>query len=145
MAKQRSVSVSRLIDAPADVIFDLLAHPDRHAEIDGSGTVRSAKGDPSTRLELGSKFGMKMKLGVPYDISNRVVEFEEGRLITWAHFGGHRWRYELEPTDDGTMVTETFDWSTSKAPWFIELAGYPKSHPENMRKTLERLEAVVTA
>lgn len=145
MAKERSVSVSRLIDAPADVIFDLLAHPDRHAEIDGSGTVRSSKSEPSTRLAMGSKFGMKMKLGVPYDISNKVVEFEEGKALAWAHFGGHRWRYELEETAEGTMVTETFDWSTSWMPLFIEMVGYPKSHPENMRKTLERLESVVTS
>jgi len=145
MAKERCVSVSLLIDAPAEKIFDLLAHPHRHAEIDGSGTVKSSKSDDSTRLEMGTKFGMKMRFGVPYDISNTVVEFEEGRLIAWRHFGGHRWRYELEETPEGTMVTETFDWSTSMAPIFIELAGYPKKHPDSMRKTLERLKGVVTA
>ncbi len=74
-----------------------------------------------------------------------MVEFEENRLIAWAHFGGHRWRYELEPIDEGTRVTETFDWSTAKAPKFIELMGYPKKHPANMEKTLERLESHVTA
>lgn len=145
MSKQRSVSVSRQIAAPADVIFDILANPARHAEIDGSGTVRSAKDDAPERLELGTRFGMKMKIGVPYDMRSEVVEYEENRLIAWAHFGKHRWRYELEPNDEGTLVTETFDWSTSLAPFFIELAGYPKKHPANMEATLERLEAVATA
>lgn len=145
MAKERSVSVSRLIDAPADAIFDVLADPARHAEIDGSGTVRGAKGEKSQRLELGSKFGMKMKMVVPYDMSSTVVEFEENRLIAWSHFYKHRWRYELEEVDGGTMVTETFDWSTALIPKTIELMGYPKSHPKHMQKTLERLEAVVTA
>ena len=144
MSKERQVSVSRLIDASPEAIFDVLADPARHAEIDGSGTVRAAR-TPAQRLALGTKFGMKMKLGVPYNMSSTVVEFEENQLIAWAHFGKHRWRYELEPTDGVTMVTETFDWSTSIMPLFIELAGYPKSHPKNMRKTLERLEAVVTA
>ena len=145
MSKQRSVSVSRQIAAPADVIFDILADPARHAEIDGSGTVRGAKLDDPERLKMGSKFGMKMKIVVPYDMRSTVVEFEEGRLIAWAHFGKHRWRYELEPNDEGTLVTETFDWSTALSPQFIELAGYPKKHPANMEKTLERLDAVATA
>lgn len=145
MAKERSVSVSRLINAPADVIFDVLADPARHAEIDGSGTVRGAKGESSQRLELGSKFGMKMKMIVPYEMSSTVVEFEENRRIAWAHFYKHRWRYELEEVDGGTMVTETFDWSTALIPKSIELMGYPKSHPKHMAKTLERLDALVTA
>jgi hypothetical protein len=145
MSKQRSVSVSRQIAAPADVIFDILADPSRHAEIDGSGTVRGAKLDDPERLKMGSKFGMKMKIFVPYDMRSTVVEFEEGRQIAWAHFGKHRWRYELEPNDDGTLVTETFDWSTALSPQFIELSGYPKKHPANMEKTLERLEAVAIA
>ena len=145
MSKQRSVSVSRQIAAPAEVIFDILADPSRHAEIDGSGTVRGAKLDDPERLKMGARFGMKMKIVVPYDMRSTVVEFEENRLIAWAHFGKHRWRYELEPNDEGTLVTETFDWSTALSPQFIELAGYPKKHPANMEKTLERLDAVATA
>jgi len=145
MAKERSVSVSRLINAPAETIFDILANPARHAEIDGSGTVRGAKQTEPERLKMGAKFGMKMKLVVPYDMRSTVVEFEENRLIAWAHFGKHRWRYELEPVDDATMVTETFDWSTSVFPAGIEMLGYPKKHVPNMQKTLERLEAVATA
>ena len=56
-------TVERLIAAPAAAIFDLLADPSRHQEIDGSGTV---KGTPegSQRLALGSKFGMSMKMGI---------------------------------------------------------------------------------
>ena len=143
MSKQRSVSVSRQIAAPADVIFDILADPSRHAEIDGSGTVRGAKLDDPERLKMGAKFGMKMKIVVPYDMRSTVVEFEEDRLIAWAHFGKHRWRYELEPTDGGTLVRETFDWSTAIWPRGIELMGYPKKHPANMAATLERLAALV--
>lgn len=144
MAEERTVSVSRLIDAPAGQIFDVLANPARHAEIDGSGSVRASKEEEPERLTLGSKFGMKMKMGVPYDIRNTVVEYEEDELIAWAHFGKHRWRYELEEVEGGTMVTETFDWSTAIIPKFIEIMGYPKKHVPSMQKTLERLEAVAT-
>ncbi len=143
MGRVRSVSVERVIPATADRIFDILADPSRHQDFDGSDTVRSARGEP-TRLALGSRFSMNMKMGVPYLISNKVVEFEENRLIAWRHFGRHIWRYELEPTDGGTLVRETFDWSTSLFPRGIELMGYDKSHPSNMELSLERLEALVT-
>ncbi len=74
-----------------------------------------------------------------------MKEYEKDRLIAWAHMGGHRWRYELEPVDGGTRVTETFDWSTSSSPKAIERMGYPKKHPTNMEATLERLDQHVTA
>ncbi len=138
---EQKVSVSLLIDAPADHIFDILASPDGHAKMDGSGTVRAARSDQ--RLEMGSKFSMRMKLGVPYVIGNTVVEFDENRLIAWQHIGKHRWRFELEPQGDQTLVTETFDWSTSFLPAAIEAAGYPKRHPVGMGKTLERLAELV--
>lgn len=142
----RSVSVSRVIAAPPEKIFDVLATPSGHAVIDGSGTVKGEQVGPDRLTKVGDRFGMKMKMyGLPYKMSSNVVEFEENRLIAWAHFGGHRWRYELEPVEEGTRVTETFDWSTAKAPKFIELMGYPDKHPAAMEKTLERLDEHVTA
>jgi uncharacterized protein YndB with AHSA1/START domain len=135
--------VSRVITASPEAIFDVLADPARHGDIDGSGMVQNVRGE-SKRLELGSTFGMDMKLGpLPYRISNKVVELEENRLIAWAHFGGHRWRYELEPVDGGTKVTESFDWSTARIPQAIELMGYPKKHPANMEATLDRLATLL--
>lgn len=139
----RVVSVSRVIHASPEAIFDVLTDPARHGEIDGSGMVQRLRGE-SARLELGSKFGMDMKMGLlPYRITNTVVEYEENRLIAWRHVGKHRWRYELEPVEGGTKVTESFDWSTATSPKAIELMGYPKKHPANMEATLERLANVV--
>lgn len=145
MTKHRSTSVARVINASPEAIFDVLADPSRHAEIDGSGTVLGSKADAPKRLTLGSKFGMKMRIVLPYSMGSTVVEFEENRRIAWAHFGKHRWRYELEPVDGGTLVTETFDWSTSLLPWYIEAVGYPAKHEVSMEKTLDRLSEVVTA
>lgn len=143
-SNEQIVSVTRNIAAPPEVIFDLLADPARHAEIDGSGMVQQNRG-ASERLALGSKFGMDMKFGpIPYRITNTVVEFEENRLIAWCHFGKHRWRYELEPRDDGTTdVTESFDYSHAAVPKAIELMGYPAKHADNIAATLERLAGVV--
>jgi uncharacterized protein YndB with AHSA1/START domain len=110
------VSESRVISAAPEVIFDLLADPSRHAVFDGSGTVRASRPDAPSRLTLGAQFGMDMKMGVPYRMTNTVVEFEENRRIGWRHVGGHVWRYELEPVEGGTKVTESFDMTTAKSP-----------------------------
>jgi hypothetical protein len=134
----RVVSCERLILAEASLIFDILADPSRHAAIDGSGTVQGHVGK-QRRLALGSTFAMKMRFGIPYQIKSRVYEFEEGRLIAWGHLGGHRWRYELKTEGEHTLVTETFDWSTSRLPIAIQILGYPRRHRSNIEQTLERL------
>ena len=144
MTRERRVSVRRTIPADPTAIFAVLSDATQHARIDGSGSVRGARAAEPEPLHLGTRFGMDMKIGVPYRITNEVVELEQDRLIAWRHFGGHRWRYELEPVDGGTEVIETFDWSTSKAPWFIELCRWPRRHPPAMAATLERLEQAVT-
>lgn len=138
----RVISASRTLPFPPSEIWAVIASPEGHVEMDGSGTVRGVAAGPE-RLELGSSFRMKMRLGVPYLMKSTVVEFELERLIAWAHFGKHRWRYELEPTEAGTTVTESFDWSTAISPRFIELVGYPERHQANLEATLERLEQVV--
>lgn len=142
-SSNKQVSVSRVIAAPPETIFAVVADATRHADFDGSDSVKGAVGEPQP-LTLGTKFGMNMRIGLPYRISNEVVEYDQDRLIAWQHFGKHRWRYELEPVEGGTKVTETFDWSTARSPRFIELMGYPKKHPASMDKTLERLDALVT-
>lgn len=139
---RRVVSCERLISSEASVIFEILADPSRHAAIDGSGTVQGHVGE-QRRLVLGSTFVMKMRFGVPYRIKSRVYEFEEGRLIAWGHWGGHRWRYELEEVGDRTRVIETFDWSTSRLPIAIQILGYPRRHRRNMEQTLQRLAKLV--
>jgi uncharacterized protein YndB with AHSA1/START domain len=139
----RSVSHSTVVKAPPARVFAILADARQHPLFDGSGTVKSTLTAPE-RLELGSTFGMRMHLLAPYVIKNTVVEYEPDRLIAWRHFGGHRWRYELEPAGDGmTRVTETFDWSTSRAPWFIELMGFDKRNSGSIEATLKRLAEYV--
>ena len=135
----RIVSRSTIVSAPAQMIFDLLADPRRHGEIDGSGSIQSAQLDAPERLSLNATFGMKMKIGVPYKITNTVVEFEETKTIAWRHFGGHIWRYILEPVDGGTKVTEQFDWNKSKSPLVLKLRKSPQENAKFMEKTLENL------
>jgi len=136
------VSRSLVVKAPAEDIFAILADPRRHADFDGSGSVRGAVSGPE-RLSLGAKFGMDMRLGLPYRISSQVKEFEEGRRIAWSHIGGHRWRYELQPLPDGsTLVTETFDATTARSARALKLMDAYNRNARAIEETLPRLKAL---
>ena len=150
MTQHDVATVERLIAAPPEKIFDLLADPDRHQEIDGSGTVRGTSAG-SQRLALGSKFGMSMHLGFSYSMVSTVVEFEVNRLIAWQTrpsiapmrllFGGRIWRYELVPQDGGTLVRESWDTRKEVVPFLLrQMRG---KTVESMTKTLERIAGVV--
>ena len=144
------ISVERVIPAPADRIFPLIADPARHRDIDGSGSVRDAKNVPSEPLHLGSTFGMHMKIGIPYSMVNTVIEYEANRRIAWQTrpptalgklLGGRIWRYELEPVDGGTLVRETWDLHEERGKQLVVRgAGGTR---EAMEQTLERIATLV--
>jgi len=128
------------VPAAPGLIFEVLADPRQHSKIDGSGSVKAARVSAPPRLSLDAKFTMEMKIGVPYKMTNTVVEFEENRRIAWRHLGGHIWRYILEPVDGGTKVVEQFDYNGSKSVLILKLRGSMKSNEKFMTKTLENLE-----
>lgn len=139
-----TITVERTINAPAASIFALLADAAKHSEFDGSGTVRGTR--QSTRpLSLGTRFGMSMHMGVGYKTSNEVIEFQQDRLIGWkttglkGFVGGRIWRYELEPTADGTRVLETWDISQDRQRFLLKRSKMPAAAKNSMRKTLDRL------
>jgi len=147
------VSVERVIPAPPTAIFDLLADAAAHPRFDGSGTVREARGDVPERLSLGSTFGMSMRVGLPYRMTNTVTEFEEDRRIAWKagptglagrFLAGRTWRYELEPVDGGTLVRESWDVSTDHQGTFLKLGPLPERTRRSMDATLRRIEELVT-
>jgi uncharacterized protein YndB with AHSA1/START domain len=147
------VSVERVIAAPAKRIFDVLADPSRHPELDGSGTVQKVEAGAPARLSLGAKFGMGMRMGMPYQMVNTVTEFEENRRIAWspkpangigASLVGRIWRYELEPVAGGTRVRETWDISREALRYVLRYVAAGRVR-DSMTKSLERLEAIVTS
>jgi hypothetical protein len=138
--------VSRAVDVrgPAAELFDLVADPRRHGELDGSGTVKETVSGPQ-RLAAGETFSVKMtQHGVPYRITSRVTDFEEGRVVEWRHPMGHRWRWEFDPqSPESTRVTETFDYSHIGfvRATALELFGAPKQNARGIEATLGNLEA----
>jgi len=134
------VSESRVIAADPQAIFDIVADPAMHPVMDGSGTVQAVQESAPPRLELGATFGMDMKLGAPYKITNEVVEFEEGRRIAWRHFNGHLWRYLFEPVDGGTKVTEQWDARRVWNKLALRVARFPSRNRAGILATLEKLD-----
>ena len=148
-----TVSVERVINAPAAEIFALIADAGKHSAFDGSGTVDHSS-EKSQPLELGSTFGMSMRgrpesFFLPYRTTNTVIEFEPDRRIAWKTtiagglVGGRIWRYELEPRDGGTLVRETWDLSQDRQRPLLKMGSMPKQAEDGMRATLQRLAAIL--
>ncbi|ORV83735.1 dimethyladenosine transferase [Mycobacterium interjectum] len=144
-----TVSVERVIKAPPEKVFALLADAAKHAAFDGSGSVNHAS-QQSVPLSMGSTFAMAMKgrketLFIPYRTTNTVIEYEPDRRIAWQTFGlgglvgGRIWRYELLPAEGGTLVRETWDVSQDKQKRMITSGSMPKLTADGMRATLARI------
>ncbi|MEJ7774961.1 MAG: SRPBCC family protein [Nocardioidaceae bacterium] len=140
------VSARTTVAAPPEVVFAIVADARQHQRIDGSGTLRGTLSAPD-RLLLGAEFRTDMRWVTPYRMTNKVVEFDEGRLIAWRHIGRHRWRYELEPVAGGTLVTETWDATaySSAAHLFFGLFRFPQRNLRSIEGTLVRLKAAAEA
>ena len=114
----RSIQVSRTIDAPPERTFALIADPDRHPDLDASGMVRASRTHLAIE-ELGDVFTMDMHnemLG-DYTMENHVIVYEPDTALGWAPAPvgeapvGHTWIYRLAPDGDNTVVILTYDWS----------------------------------
>ncbi len=102
-----------VINKPATELFDFIANPKNHPKIDGSKMVRGKAYGPK-RLSMNSWFVMRqLRFGkIPYLMPNKVVEFEEGKLIAWRNALPSRWRYEFVAQSAGsTQVTQYLDCS----------------------------------
>jgi uncharacterized protein YndB with AHSA1/START domain len=145
--KCEPVSVSRRIEAPGEVIFRILADPDRHPEFDGSEMLRAGATN-NVIVGVGDVFVTKMYFAAmgEYEMHNRVVAFEVNRCIAWEPGNpelarnGSRWRFDLAP--DGpraTVVTETYDCTDS--PQSVRQAvDNGRVWLSGMTETLERLD-----
>ncbi len=141
-----SVSASIEVDAPADEVFDFIARPDNHVRLDGSGTVKGVL-RPGKRLSRrGQRFTMRMRWVVPYIVTSKVSEFEEGRLIAWNHFAQHRWRWEVEDLGEGrSRITETFDASRAPLKRTYDRIGFPEGYQRILEESVRKVADAITA
>ena len=147
------IEVARTIPAPPAEIFAVLADPQGHVAIDGSGMLMDAEGEPVAAV--GDEFLVHMDregLGdLPmgrYDVTVQITAFERDREIAWTILGtvkpaiGHVYGYRLEAGEDGTRVTSYYDWSGISDEW-RKRAIFPVISEESLRATLGILERTV--
>jgi hypothetical protein len=117
------IEVSRVVPASPAEVFAVLRDPQGHVDIDASGMLMDAEGEPVSAV--GDRFVVHMDreaLGdVPmgqYDIEAAITVYEPDTEIAWAIEGalidpplGHVYGYRLEPVEAGTRVTSYCDWS----------------------------------
>lgn len=148
-----SVTVSRSIDASAKDLFDVLSNPQRHAELDGSGFVRSdEKTDRITAT--GQVFRMNMSgdhMGGDYQTDNTVTGYAKDKLLAWqtAPAGteppGWRWVWELTPQGpDSTSVTLTYDWAAVTDKELLKKISFPLVSESQLEQSLARLGEAVS-
>ncbi|CAI9410616.1 hypothetical protein AESSP_02475 [Aestuariimicrobium sp. T2.26MG-19.2B] len=138
-----TVSASAVVQAPAEVIFELVADPAKQPSWDGNDNLSNA--DQGQRVHaVGDVFVMNNTSGKVKH--NRVVAFEEGRTIAWAPADageeptGHVWRWDFERVQDGTRVTHSYDYSQQSHPGRVDYG--KRLQPEALLASIERLKAL---
>lgn len=151
------MSAVRTINASAETVFGILADPNAHAAIDGTGWVRDAlDGEPVTRA--GQTFRIAMyhdnHPNKDYEMENRVRDFDPPRVISWEpgqrsapggglEVGGWVWRYDLTPSgEDETQVTLSYDWSAVPQETRQNI-GFPPFERSHLDNSLEHLADLV--
>jgi len=146
------VSVERVIAAPLRTFSASSRTPaairDRRLWCGGQTQGRCAAG-----ADARSDVRNVDESGVPYTMSNTVIEFEPDRRIAWKtvlsgflgrFVGGRIWRYEFEPVDGGTWSARVGTSQRTSSQPFSEGAA-PIDHRRRHDKTLESLARIAEA
>ncbi len=147
------IEVGRTMPSDAAEIFAVLCDPQGHVDIDSTGMLMDATGDPVAAV--GDTFVVHMDrealndypLGL-YDVTVQIETFDQDRDISWSILGqirpqiGHTYGYRLEPLDEGTLVTSYYDWSNIDPTW-REAGIFPVISEAALRATLGVLDRTV--
>jgi hypothetical protein len=155
---EETMRATTTINAPSDVVFDVLADPSTHAAIDGTGWVRESL-DGKRLTDAGQIFRMAMyhdnHPDKKYEMANKVVTFDSSRAIAWEpgqgpdnanlEFGGWTWRYDLTPVGSAqTEVVLTYDWS-AVPPYLREHIQFPPFDQQHLDNSLKHLAELAEA
>jgi len=153
MSDDKSITVSRTIDASTAEIFDVLTNPERHAELDGSGFVISD--EKSDRITgTGQVFRMNMSgehMGGDYQTDNTVTGYDANHLVAWQTAPadtdppGWEWVWQLEARgSDATEVTLTYDWSKVTDQELLKKISFPLVDQVALERSLDNLAGAVS-
>ena len=148
------LEATRTFHADPAEIFAVVTDPLGHVDIDASGMLMDATGDPVTAV--GDRFVVHMDreargdydLG-KYDVDVVIVTFAQDAEVAWTIESpafppiGHVYGYRIEPTEDGTTtVTSYYDWSATSDDW--KASGvFPVISESALKSTLGILERTV--
>lgn len=145
-------SVTVHMSAPPEKVWELVSDVTRIGEFSPE-TFEAEWVDGASGPEMGARFRGHVKrngVGPVYWTNCKVTSCEPGRDFGFAVYaGGNRannWRYELEASDGGTDVTESYELGTSLPFKIYGLLMGPlrgRTNKRGMRQTLERIKAVV--
>lgn len=161
MDTSKKLTATKVIDAPADKVFALLADPAKHPDLDGGGMTKGPTEDSAAPIGgIGQVFTMNMhqdQIG-DYRMVNTVTAYIPDARIGWGpqmdpsceaaenfkgvEVGGHTFTWDLQETDGGTEVTETYDWTSVKDPQFEKL--FPLVSQEQLEGSLAKLAEEAT-
>jgi Polyketide cyclase / dehydrase and lipid transport len=147
------LEVQRTIAADPAAIFRLLSDPQGHVAIDSSGMLMDATGGPVSAI--GDTFVVHMDreslndypMG-RYDVTVTITELVPEREIAWTILGqirpqiGHVYGYQLQPVEEGTLVTSYYDWSAID-PVYRDAGIFPVISETALRATLGILDRTV--
>ena len=147
------MEVRRTIAAAPAAIFAVLRDPQGHVDIDASGMLQDATGEPASAV--GDRFVIHMNREAlndypmgDYDVTVVITAYDPDRRIEWSIEGtikppiGHRYGYTLDPVEGGTLVTSYYDWSTISQEW-REANIFPIIPESALRATLGILDRTV--
>ena len=139
------------VSAAPEVVYDLVSDMNRMG--DWSPECRKCEwiggaGGP----EVGAEFLGHNQIG-PYrwSVGGKVVTAERGSEFAFTTYlrdrESTRWRYRFEPSDAGTVVSESYEsvWSTRWVRMSNAVTPRRKSVHRGMRQTLQRIKAAAEA
>ncbi len=147
-------SVTIHMAAPPGPIWDLVTDVTRIGELSPE-TFEAEWLEGATGPEVGARFRGHVRRngkGPVYWSPCTVVAVEPEREFAFAAGPPGRplntWRYRLEPTAEGTSVTESFELTDTlplRVYWFLLGWARGRTNRDGMRTTLERVKAIVEA
>jgi hypothetical protein len=142
------VEVSRVIAAPAELLYDIVSDLPRMGELSPENTG-GVWLDGATTAAAGARFrGTNSNKKKHWATVATIDEADRGRVFAFQVGVGPikiaRWRYTFEPGDDGTRVTESW---TDLRNWLARKIGgaasgvkdRPDFNRESMEETLYNL------
>jgi len=151
MRSARSGKVRAHIEAPPDAVWALLADLEQMGRwspecyrvrwLDGANSPARA----GARFKGWNRFGW-----MRWSMTCQVIAAERGRELTFSTIQRERelvrWRYDLEPADDGTELTESFEviWLPFNARLAedVFMRDRDRRREQAMRATLSRIKDV---